>query len=339
MRAVFGVGTLTADAGAFEYRQRSLVDDGISVTRVVSQGSKVLVRGASSPDLVAVAVRAGSLEVLRGNEVAALQTHEMGLIPLGEQVELRWEQVTLDVFSFPQSSLRRILGVLDGSLRLHAPRLTPRSPKVAALWFRLATLLSAQVLEDPELYERDQVREQMIDALLGSNIEAFDLSNAAEEDTAADDAVVRRAEAYMTKHLGEPIAIPDVARAAAISERGLQLTFQRRLGTPPLVRLRELRLAKAREMLTEASHGSTTVGGVGRRVGYSNLGRFSAHYRSAFGESPSTTLRDHARRTAAATASVSAERARAESDERLSASVEDDQADSAESDAERARES
>lgn len=291
LRAALGVGRITGGGGAFDYRQRSLVDDGVSVTRIISTGVSVVAQEISSPDLVAVLLREGRLTIARGSDSATLDAGDIGLIPLGEQVELRWDQVTVDLFSFPQASVRRILGALDGSVRLHAPRLTPRSRKVQALWTRLAALLAGQVLEDPDLYERDQIREQIIDALFAATIEAFDLSNAAEDDPASDAGLVGRAQTYMKAHMGEPISIPDVARAAAVSVRGLQMAFQRELTSSPLLHLRELRMTRARTLLGSARQGATTVSGVARGLGYSNLGRFSAHYRSAFGESPSTTLR------------------------------------------------
>lgn len=292
MRAVFGVGTVSAGTGPFRYLQRSLVDDGISVSRIVSEGSDVVAQETSSPDLAVLSVRDGALQIVRAGETADLNSGDIGLIPLIEPVELRWQRVTFDVYSFPQSSLRRILGVQHGDVGLRAPRLTPTSSKIAALWSRLAVLVASQVLEDAELYERDQIREQMIDALLGTAIEAFELSNLAEGDPAGDSPTIAAAEAYMMAHVGDPISVPDIARAAGISVRGLQLAFQRELGSAPFLRLRELRLTKAQARLRAAHRSTTTVGAVARGVGYSNLGRFSAHYRDRYGESPAATLRE-----------------------------------------------
>ena len=204
--------------------------------------------------------------------------------------ELRWDTAVLDLYAFPQSSVGRLLGVTDVAVRLRAVTLVPRSREVVSFWLRLASLLTSRVLSESDLYARDQIREQVIDALVGTTIEAFGLTDV-EEDPAASTAVVQRAEAFMSAHLGEPITIPAVAAAGYVSVRTLQLAFQRVRALPPQVRLRELRLAAARTALTGAADRSVTVAAVARRFGYSNAGRFGAYYRSAYGESPSETLR------------------------------------------------
>ena len=71
-------------------------------------------------------------------------------------------------------------------------------------------------------------------------IEAFGLSDAGEDEGPSSDQVLRRAEAYMHAHLADPISIPDVARAAGLSVRGLQLAFQRAGRGTPLLHLRQL---------------------------------------------------------------------------------------------------
>ena len=70
----------------------------------------------------------------------------------------------------------------------------------------------------------------------------------------------------MRRKLGEPLSIPDIARSSGVSLRGLQLLYQRRLGTTPLLHLRSLRLAAARKVLDQAPSGET-VSAVARRHG------------------------------------------------------------------------
>ena len=201
---------------------------------------------------------------------------------------MQWAEVTADLYSFPLSSFGRVLGSPTSPIAISAPFSTPRTAELAALWHRFAALVVGQVLDQPQLYERDVIRAQMIDSLTAITVEAFAMTNGREEGTRDDD-VVRRAEAFMRSRLSEPITIPDVASAAGISVRGLQLVYQRRFETTPVSRLRRLRLEQSRTALLNAAPGAT-VGAVGRRFGYSNLGRFSAHYRSEFDETPSQTL-------------------------------------------------
>src|SRR5438128_448546 len=85
------------------------------------------------------------------------------------------------------AALRSVLGAGRAGVRLHAPRLTPRSKELAVLWDRLARVLAGTVLEAPDLYERDLVRDQMIDTLAATTIEAFELSDAREDGVDRDD--------------------------------------------------------------------------------------------------------------------------------------------------------
>ena len=287
-RSVFGEGQVTAAAGSFRFVQASLVDDGISVSRITCSGTDVRAVTAGSPDLVAFLVRTGSLELRRGAERILLGETDVGLLPLGEGAEIRFDDASLDLVSFPLSSIARLLGVDGRAVRLHAPHLVPLSESLASYWRRLAAG-TFQMLTDRDLYERDLLRGQLVDALTAATIEAFGLSDIAEDDPKGDSETMRRALDFMSTEMGEPISVTRIAVAAGISVRGLQLLFQRAFASTPVAHLRRLRLNGARAALLSAT-GATTVGSVARRFGYSNLGRFSAHYREEFDEMPSRTL-------------------------------------------------
>jgi AraC-like DNA-binding protein len=291
LRAAIGVGRVTAEGGPFEHEQLLIVDDGVSVARIRSAGTGVRVSEVAPDDLVVVALHEGELEVEHDGGAFALAAGGLVLLPPGAASGLRWDTVVLDLYAFPQSSVGRLLGVPGVAVRLRAATLVPRSAEVVAFWLRLAALLVSRVLHEPDLYARDQIREQVIDALVGTTVEAFGLAEAEEEAPGAATAVVQRAEAWMSAHLSDPITIPAVAAAVDVSVRTLQLAFERARALSPQVRLRELRLAAARTALAGAADRSTTVVAVARRFGYSNVGRFGAYYRSAYGESPSETLR------------------------------------------------
>lgn len=289
VREVFGAGTVSADPGGFQYDQRSLVDDGITVTRVASRGARVRLVNDGSPDLVVLAVGEGRMTLsCRGTELA-LGPEDLGLIPFNESCVLRWSEVRVDLYSFPLSSFVRTLGSPEGPPSVVAPHLTSRTAEFTALWHRLADLVTRQVLDREAVYSRDVIRAQMTDALTAVTVEAFGLINQHEDPPRRDEETIRRADTFMRAHLADPITVPDIAAAAGVSVRGLQIVLQRQLDTTPVSRLRRLRLEAARAALLNPA-GDTTVGTVGRRVGYSNLGRFSAHYRAEYDESPSQTL-------------------------------------------------
>ena len=95
----------------------------------------------------------------------------------------------------------------------------------------------------------------------------------------------------MRAHLGDPVTMPEVARSVSVSVRALQLAFRRVGQRTPLLHLRQLRMAAAREaLLRSGPDRPATVAVVARRLAYGNLGRFSAHYRETYGESPRDTL-------------------------------------------------
>jgi AraC-like DNA-binding protein len=87
-------------------------------------------------------------------------------------------------------------------------------------------------------------------------------------------------------------AVPDIARACGLSERGLQEVFARTLETTPARFLRDHRLDQVRGELLLAD-ARTTVAEVSGRWGFTNPGRFASGYRERFGEDPGATLRAH----------------------------------------------
>jgi AraC-like DNA-binding protein len=101
---------------------------------------------------------------------------------------------------------------------------------------------------------------------------------------------LRRAEAYLTAHLAEPVTVSELSRAVGVPVRTLHSGFRRSLGLPPKTYGRVLRLNAARVDLRKAGPG-VTVSQVAIRWGFFHLGNFAADYRRMFGESPSETLR------------------------------------------------
>lgn len=102
--------------------------------------------------------------------------------------------------------------------------------------------------------------------------------------------LVRRAERYMIDHADAAITVSDVAAELGVSVRTLQEGFRRCRSTTPIAVLRQARLQRVRDELLRRD---CTIGvtAVALRFGFAHLGRFSASYRAAFGESPSVTWR------------------------------------------------
>lgn len=103
---------------------------------------------------------------------------------------------------------------------------------------------------------------------------------------------LRDAIRFIEANAADRPAVPDIARACGLSERGLQEVFARTLETTPARFLRDHRLDQVRAELLLAVP-PTTVAEVSGRWGFTNPGRFASGYRERFGEDPGTTLRDH----------------------------------------------
>lgn len=101
---------------------------------------------------------------------------------------------------------------------------------------------------------------------------------------------VRRAEEFIRAFADRPITLLDIAEAAGVAPRTLQLGYRTVLGVSPVRSLTRERLRRVRYELI-AGEGSASVTDVAFRWGFGHLGRFAADYRREFGERPSETLR------------------------------------------------
>jgi AraC-like DNA-binding protein len=110
--------------------------------------------------------------------------------------------------------------------------------------------------------------------------------------TDATPSALSRAIAFIETNADADITVVDIARAAYVTVRAVQLAFRRGLDTTPMAYLRRVRLDRARDQLVAGSpHDGLTISQVAARWGFADPSRFTAQYRAAFGELPSHTLR------------------------------------------------
>jgi AraC family ethanolamine operon transcriptional activator len=100
--------------------------------------------------------------------------------------------------------------------------------------------------------------------------------------------LARRAEEWMHGHLSEPVSIPDICLALHVSRRELEYAFRTTFDESPRDFLQALRLNAIRQALLRSEFPVTRIA---LDHGVTHLGRFSAHYRTLFGESPGMTPR------------------------------------------------
>ncbi|ACI59509.1 transcriptional regulator, AraC family (plasmid) [Rhizobium leguminosarum bv. trifolii WSM2304] len=105
---------------------------------------------------------------------------------------------------------------------------------------------------------------------------------------------VRDAIDFMQANVSKPITMAVIAEAVGVSVRALEMGFRSFRETTPAAYLRTLRLRAVRNDLLEPSN-RESVRAVCLKWGFFHFGRFSAVYRSVYGESPSETRKRRAR--------------------------------------------
>jgi len=106
----------------------------------------------------------------------------------------------------------------------------------------------------------------------------------------AHPAALRRAIAYIEEHAGADLSPAQIAAAAHVSIRSLQLAFRRHLDTTPMRYVQRVRMAKVRGELRDAATGGT-VAEIASRWGFLHQGHFGQAYRRTYGETPGATRR------------------------------------------------
>jgi len=105
-------------------------------------------------------------------------------------------------------------------------------------------------------------------------------------------AALRRAMAHAEERPGQDVSVAEMAVAAGVGVRALQQAFARHTGGTPSAYVRRVRLEHAHRDLQAADPTSgATVAAIAARWGFAHPGRFAGDYRTAYGQTPSHTLR------------------------------------------------
>lgn len=94
---------------------------------------------------------------------------------------------------------------------------------------------------------------------------------------------LRSAVAYVRTHFEKNIGVIDMARAADMERRSLELTFRKHLGITPRTCLENVRLDRARQLLLS---GELSVRDIAKRCGFSSSSRFCVVFQKRLGCTP-----------------------------------------------------
>ncbi|MEO1456358.1 MAG: GlxA family transcriptional regulator [Pseudomonadota bacterium] len=101
---------------------------------------------------------------------------------------------------------------------------------------------------------------------------------------AAAPAALRRVVRAMEANLEEPVAIPAICAEVGLSQRQMERLFNRHIGKPPQLYYRDIRLDRARGLVTQTE---MPLSEVATACGFASQVHFSRVYRERFGMPPS----------------------------------------------------
>ncbi|MDN5856999.1 MAG: AraC family transcriptional regulator [Pseudonocardia sp.] len=302
------------------------------VGKVLSPGSLTLARGAEqgfAASLFGVRLRDVSMLYLDLTVAATLDIPLLGpyftiCMPTNGRVVCRGPDATIEAntvqalvtspgpgvrMEFDHDSPVLVIRIEEPPLAAHLTRLIGRAlphpiafepafdlaAEAAMRWNTAVQLLHAEVFYAGSLVQRGQGIGS-IEELLMSSLLHLQPSNYHHEFTIPagrpERRVITEATDFIEAHLSERITLDMIARSVHMSVRSVQQAFHDELCISPVAYIRERRLSRAREELTDAlPTDGVTVTRVAQRWGFNHLGSFSVDYRRRWGESPSETLR------------------------------------------------
>jgi AraC-like DNA-binding protein len=214
----------------------------------------------------------------------------------GVPANLRMHGVQAQTVMLDPAALAKVAATsparVAGSIRLTSYQ--PRSAAAALHWQRTIAYLS-EVLTHPELVAEPLIRGTAGRLLAATVLTTFPntavIDPTAQDRNDATSTTLRRAIAFIEQHPHTDISVADIAAAANVSIRAVQIAFRRQLDTTPMAYLRTVRLDRAHHDLlaTDPAQGAT-VTDIAARWGFSSNSRFAARYRGAYGVTPRHTL-------------------------------------------------
>ncbi|MBL7252796.1 AraC family transcriptional regulator [Paractinoplanes lichenicola] len=286
---------VVGDPRGFRFWSRSATAGDLTVDRAQYR-ARMAITTDPFESILLVSVLGGHFDVTAGRQHSRVGTGGSLLLPTGSSLDLIMDRTTQQVAQLPVAAFARMaarFGVDPVDFRFDA--MTPISAAANRRWAATVTYLTRILSTPGDSGIHPLMLTAAVDAAATAALTAFPNSTMAVAYVAGPGplapAVIRRAVAYIDANAADPITLDHIAAAAGIGVRALQTGFRRHLDMTPVGYLRHVRLERAHRDLQAADPTSgDTVADVAYRWGFTNLGRFAASYRSAFGRRPSQTL-------------------------------------------------
>jgi AraC-like DNA-binding protein len=170
-------------------------------------------------------------------------------------------------------------------------RVTPPATAITKL-LRLHAEASALAEAEPTVITHPEVARSLEESLVEAMVKCLRGPKTDEETWAhrCHETIMRRFRRVLEEDPDRPLYIPEICAAIGVPERTLRLCCHEHLGMGPKKYLLVRRMNLAQRALRTASPDVMTVTEIATQFGFWHFGRFSAAYRSVFGELPSVTL-------------------------------------------------
>ena len=249
------------------------------------------------PSFITARVLRGTLRFTSGGEDARLRSGDVVRYPTEAPLDCEWADLDMELIRLPLDTIDAVAAQendVASGVRFYSMRAV--SPAGAQRWVALSRYVHELLAGPNSPAEAPLVAQRLADLVAATALAVFPNSvmTLTHRPSVGDigPSWTRRAADFMDAHAMEPISVTDVARAAGVTSRALQLAFRRYYGTTPGEYLRRVRLERAHLDLQAADPtAGTTVKAIAARWGFAQPDRFAALYRARFGNPPSQTLR------------------------------------------------
>ena len=204
------------------------------------------------------------------------------------------EMITADVTAGDlDAALRHLSGSMPGALG----KLSEDPERQARYMFVTATAIlcraairggvhseAAYSLADSYCQRMDAVKSvEQVQPMMWDMLAAFCAAVKEESSQRDYSPVIKNCCNYISKHLHDPIMLPELAKACGLSERRLSEKFYRETGERVIDYIHRQKLREARELLRFSS---MSICDIGNALGYSSQSYFTRKYHEQYGVTP-----------------------------------------------------